>query len=334
MADILESVFDICVVHYLDNYIVISPTYEGTTISQLVTIRLLRYLGFHVAWRKVTPPSVRAIYLGIQIDTVNMCPSLPAEKVEKFKRYVTKYLRCKFITKKELECLNGLLAHCSQIVQGGRIFSRCCFDMYQCIIASGLARVRISPGMKNDLQWWSDFAPFFNGLSLIPYVVYPSEIWTDSSLKGFGAALDRDWLAGDWDNVFTNIEMESECNHFVKPPILEPDQVSNINVIELFAVVAALERWAPIIGNHMVHIRIDNMQVVSMLSNHSSINKQCMDWLRRLFWLCMRHNIKIIPSYIQSEENVLADTLSRLLYFTSVEKLEKLLSPFDLCCCN
>lgn len=97
-----------------------------------------------------------------------MCLTLPAEKVAKFKAYVGKYLECSYITKKELECLNGLLAHCSQIVQGGRIFTRRCFNMYQVAISKGLSRLKISDGMICDLRWWSDFAPYFNGESLIP----------------------------------------------------------------------------------------------------------------------------------------------------------------------
>lgn len=319
-------------VHYLDDYVIISPTYDGALEGQLTTIRVLRFLGFHVAWTKVTPPSVHTVYLGNLIDTDSMCLSLPREKVDKFKRYVTKYLNCKYITKKELECLNGLLAHCSQIVQGGRVFTRRCFDMYQCIVACGHHRIKISVGMTCDLQWWADYAPYFNGESLIPFELYPDKIWTDASMKGFGAVMGVDWLAGDWGNTLVAIELSPGCEHFAQPPALDENQSTNINVLELFAVIAALERWATLLGNHSVTLMTDNTQVLSMLTHNTSVNKQCMNWLRRLFWLCMHHNIKIIPSYVPSEQNVAADSLSRLLYFTNFNKLHDLLYSYGLCC--
>lgn len=148
--------------------------------------------------------------------------------------------------------------------------------------------------------------------------LYPETIWTDSSLKGFGAIFGSRWLAGDWDCTLNNYELSTGCNHFVQPPKLDEDQASNINVLELYAVVAALDCWAPLLENYFVILRSDNMQVIHMITNHSSINKQCMDWLRRIFWQMMRHNVKIIPSYIPTEENISADALSRLLYFTDV----------------
>lgn len=258
-----------------------------------------------------------------------MCLTLPAEKVAKFKAYVGKYLECSYITKKELECLNGLLAHCSQIVQGGRIFTRRCFNMYQVAISKGLSRLKISDGMICDLCWWSDFAPYFNGESLIPYEHHPYIIWTDASQKGFGASFGCDWLAGDWAGALEDNNADSDCTHFTKPPVLDSDQATNINVLELYAVVMAVERWSHLLTNYFVTLKSDNMQVVYMLSNHASINSQCMDWLRRLFWTTMRYNIRILPSYVPTDENVLADALSRLLYFKDVGKFHAILEKFN-----
>lgn len=54
----------------------------------------------------------------------------------------------------------------------------------------------------------------------------------------------------------------------------------NINVLELWAVVAAVERWASLIKNTTVDLMVDNRQVLCMLGNGASVNTQCMDWLR------------------------------------------------------
>lgn len=206
--------------------------------------------------------------------------------------------------------------------------------MYQVAVSRGLSRLKISDGMKCDLRWWADYAPYFNGVSLIPFIHYPDSIWTDSSQKGFGAALTTDWLAGDWCCALNDNELSTRCSHFVKPPVLGDENATNINELELYVVVSAMERWAPALKNYSVTLKCDNLQVVHMLINQASINSQCMDWLRRLFWLTMRFNVRICPSYIYvpTDENVLGVTLSRLLYFKSIQKLSALLLPFGLCC--
>lgn len=332
VAEALWYCFGVRIIHYLDDYLVISPSFQETLQGQLATIKFLRFLGFHVAWRKISPPSTCTIYLGIEIDTVCMHLRLPDEKVQKFKTYVNRYASCIYITKKELEKLNGILSHCAQIVQSGRLFVRRCYDCYSQIVNSHLHSIKISAGMHDDLLWWKDFAPHFNGLCLIPYTVCPTPVWTDASLLGFGAIFGGDWLAGSWGDVYP-ITMENDsCGHFAQAPPMEDEHSRNINVLELWAVVAALERWAPHFSDKSVHLYVDNSQVMFMLRNSSSINKQCMAWLRRLFWLTMKFNVRLLPEYVPSEDNVAADCLSRIPYAKSASEIVDKLKPFDVCC--
>lgn len=332
IAEILKNVFDVALVHYLDDYIVIAPTLSEALRDQNYTISTLRYLGFYISWKKISTPSTCTIYLGIQIDTIKMELSLPSDKVEKFKKYVNKYVIATYITRKELEQLNGLLAHCAQIVQGGRIFTRRCFDQYKVLVAQKAKRIRISPGMRQDLEWWSLFAPYINGVNLIPYKIHDVSITTDASMKGFGAVHGADWLFGAWDGSLDQVFVQTKCGHLVAPPSLDQDQLENINVLELWAVIAALERWAPRFQDTTLVLYIDNMQVVYMIRNGASINKQCMSWIRRLFWLKMKFNVVLRPLYIPTEDNVAADTLSRIPYGMPFEKFTMLLSELGLCC--
>lgn len=332
ISEILQARLGVVIVRYLDDYIIITDTFEGTLTGQLLTIRLLGYLGFHVAWKKISSPSRVTTYLGVEINTEKMCLTLPVEKVVKFKSFVEKYLHCEFISKKELEQLNGLLSHCSQIIQGDRIFTCRCFDMYKQVVHRRSRRIRISSGMHEDLKWWSDFAPFFDGLTCIPHTSHPTPIWTDSSLRGFGAIFGKCWLAGSWDNIHEWQQNQSPCGHFESPPSMTVEDKKNINVLELWAVVVAMEHWAPQLENFAIQLYSDNQQVVYMLLNSCSINTQCMAWLRRLFWLTMRYNVKIIPSYVRSEENVAADAPSRISYCTEISKLHDKLEIYDLCC--
>lgn len=46
----------------------------------------------------------------------------------------------------------------------------------------------------------------------------------------------------------------------------------------------------------------------------------------------MKGNIKLNPIYIKSEENVVADALSWVPIIKSVDTLEALVAPYQLCC--
>lgn len=331
IANTLRRDFNINVIQYLDDFCLVSAREDDAQVAQWTTVKFIRHLGFHIAWRKVASPATCVTYLGVEIDTSRMELRLPMEKVNKFKRFVSRFAKEKSISKKELEELNGVLSHCSQIVQGGRVFTRRCYDTYRQIIQLKRNRINISPGMSSDLQWWVDFAPHFNGVNLIPHMEAETPIYTDSSLVAYAAVSGCDWAMGLWGQVHFE-GPSSPCGHVVSAPHLEEDHRRNINVLELWAAVVALERLSSQIANHVVTMWIDNKQVIAMLLNGASVNPKCMDWVRRLFWVLMKDNIKLNPTYIKSEENVVADTLSRIPFIKNYLEFEALITPQKLCC--
>ena len=59
-------------VNYLDDSIVLGKSWCKCRDAQLVLQNILRRLGFYIAYPKVISPSQTVIYLGIQIDSVDM----------------------------------------------------------------------------------------------------------------------------------------------------------------------------------------------------------------------------------------------------------------------
>ena len=134
---------------------------------------------------------------------------------------------------------------------------------------------------------------------------------SDASKRGFGAWMGTDYFYGFWGNH----RVEGISNsHMESPPIMDNIRVheGNINVYELWPVLVGLRRWARHYSNSRVSVITDNMQVLAMVNTGRSKNKLCMEWLREIFWVCFIHNIELFASYIRSEDNVLADHLSRL----------------------
>ena len=50
-----------------------------------------------------------------------------------------------------------------------------------------------------------------------------------------------------------------------------------------------------------------------------------MGWLRELFWVCKIYTIRLVPHYINTKNNLVADTLSRILYIKSESEIRKCL---------
>ena len=176
------------VVNYLDDFLVIGDTETSCQNARDIVTDVITHLGFQVAWKKVTSPATITTFLGINIDSVAFELSLPMDKVTKLKDLVSKILDRGTSTKKELECLGGLLSYCSYVVRGGCTFSRRVFDLS----ASYTRRCKSVPmndAIKDDLRWWLAFCGIFNGKACIIRDCNPLPLYSDSSFEGFGAWL-------------------------------------------------------------------------------------------------------------------------------------------------
>ena len=142
---------------------------------------------------------------------------------------------------------------------------------------------------------------------------------SDSSMKGYGVYLGQDWMAGSWNQ--SNVELSnSSCGHIGPPPVMESSNIdfSNINILELWPIVVGLKRWAHLLKNKSLNLFTDNTQVMFMLLKGSSSNPIFLSWIKEIYWICVINNIELKPKYINTRNNLVADTLSRLLYFKSV----------------
>ena len=130
----------------------------------------------------MSPPQV-CRYLGLDIDSIKMEIKLPEDKLEKLLNLLKEYVGKSTISKKELESLGGLLAHCSHVVDGGRTHSRRFYDLYKVILKNDLKRLKLGKAARKDLGWWLKCATF-NGKRKIEYDEYPIPLISDSSMKG------------------------------------------------------------------------------------------------------------------------------------------------------
>ena len=227
------------VVNYLDDFLVIAGSTEECLAAREIVTSFITLLGFDVSWKKVTSPARYTTFMGINIDTAEMELSLPMTKVEKLKLAIDCLIQKGTSTKKELECVGGLVSHCSYVVRGGRTFSRRIFDLAASYSRSA-KMIPLDDSILADFNWWKCFCECFNGRAFIIRDLPPFPMYTDSSFMGFGAWLGRDWLAGCWSSEDIPPSFDFGCNHLVDPPSFDAPP-KNINVLELWPVVVGLK---------------------------------------------------------------------------------------------
>jgi hypothetical protein len=85
---------------------------------------------------------------------------------------------------------------------------------------------------------------------------------------------------------------------------------SHINYLELFAVYWALLQWGHMFVGCAIPILIDNTATIGMLKKLSG-QPAFLPLLTQIFLLLLKHNTRLLPNYISTLDNILADALSR-----------------------
>ena len=303
-----------CCFNYLDDFIIITDSYDSCCQAQNVLISTLRSVGFYISWRKVCSPTQYCRYLGIDIDAKYQRLLLPNDKLLKLEIELKFWSNKKTATKLQMQRLCGILNFCCKVVRGGRIYM---FHMIQLLKSFNTKRrIELPDSFFDDLAWWSTFAQSFNGYAdFFDPEQNSIDLYTDACLDGLAATCNNDFYQArvlPCDDEFLHCFAATDNTYIVYVPI---EHAANINVLELIAILISLFRWSNLMKNCRVISYCDNLQVCYNLSKDKTKNSLSNECLRHLFWLCARNNIYISPVYIPSRCNVHADYLSRNIYF-------------------
>ena len=294
---------------YLDDFLVVADSREECLSKLYMLIALLRNLGFGIAWDKIISPSQSVVYLGIEIDSVNLEFRLPTRKVDRLKSLVAEFQHKTKATKKELQVLAGHLAHASTVVRGGRTFSRRLINLVKYLDDSNRI-ISLPEWFLPDLQWWSSLLEVFNGSAKVIKTVCDlgGLVSTDSSKSGFGGVWNDDWFLGSW---ISQSDPNSPPDHHIESAPSSYTVDMNINILELWPVVVAAQRWGSRWSGMKVKVMTDNTQVLHMINTGRSSSVNCMFWIRELFWISFIYNFQLVASHISTSDNIIPDFLSR-----------------------
>lgn len=281
---------------YMDDTLGMAPSLVQAAHDSVTFGTLLESLGFLLHPKKsVRFPTQRILYLGFEIDSVEMSLSIPLEKFQNFKRVlrlVSKKIEARRpIRIRSLARLVGLMISCIPALRYGRAHYRsleharddALFQAGRNFDASFVCPWHV----LQDLAWWKAREhPISLSFRTPQFSVCMT---TDASLTGWGAVTPFGYFSGTWD-------------------VSDSDEIA---LLELKAVWEAL-RVLPISAfPAVIHLSIDN-QVAQAYVNHQGGRKRRFNRLALRIWHFLEQRDSSIQAFfVPSRENT-ADFLTRL----------------------
>ena len=280
------------VIAYLDDFLIVEDTYILCLQAQHVLIKLLRNLGFSIAWKKVDGPAQTIVFLGVEIDCKLLTIGLPDDKVCDLKLLLNSFIHRKRASCRQLQSLAGKLNWASQVIRGGRSYLRAILDSFGSLQKQN-HKARLSQEFMDDIHWWLNILNVFPG----KYLLYKPNchiVCLDASNSGGGFVYGNDWGYVNWQIDFPDV---SNCH---------------INTKETVTAVLAARRWASLWTDSQVVFCTDNITARSCIQNGTGKTPVIMPWLRELHYYASRFNFDILSIWIPGKENVVPDIISRL----------------------
>lgn len=294
--------------HYLDDFIHILEASAATpsdleaheTGYQLLT----DCLGIPRQEAKNHTGTVVPIF-GIEVDTNTFTARIPKDKLKTAETATAKALSKESLTLHEIQSLTGFLSFCAQVVRLGWVFMRKLWDYVASfpVGSSQYTKRRIPPEVRSDLQWWNELLPKYNGISFFDTTARPTiQLYTDASLQGLGGIFYKD-NTSFWSDIIPNIPQDQAF----AVPISAP---THINIHELEAILLAFQEWGQSWSQSELVVYTDSTTAFDGFTRQTLRGKANKP-LREILLLAAEHDINITPRWITSQQNGLADALSR-----------------------
>ena len=284
------------IIHYLDDFLLAGR--PGTMECKQAldkTLEVCHRLGYPIALNKLEGPTTTITFLGILLDTVKMELRLPSDKLEALQKLLLEWQNTKRkVTKRELLSLIGKLSFAAKVIPAGRIFLRRLIDL-STSVRKLHHRIRLPASARADIQWWQDFLPGWNGVSLMLQSDWVKaadiKLFADASgTLGFGAYFEGAWISGTWSKA----------------------QLSkSIQWKELFAIVAAAATWGHLWQTKKILFYSDNQAIVQVWQSRRPKNATLTQLCRSLFFLAAKNNFDLFMKHLPGVTNQIADSLSR-----------------------
>ena len=278
---------------YLDDFLIIGKSEADCSEAFDFLYNLIQALGFTINESKTVHPCQSLCYLGINIDSVSRTLSLPDDKLGSLIASLENWRTRRKCTKRQLQSLVGKLQWAAHVIRGGRTHVRHLIALIK-RLAKPNHHIRISNAAHRDICFWADCCKQFNGTAyFIEEKSVPLQLSTDACIEAGAGFFAGDYFYTAWEADFPDIQHRS------------------IYFKELFTLLLAAERWAPLWSNQRVMFYCDNLGCVTCVNSGKATDPEAVDCLQRLFWLSVLYNCEFKATHLTTKQNVLADAISR-----------------------
>ena len=286
------------VIFYLDDILVIGGSEEECKENLAFVLNLLQSLGFLINWKKSNLiPSQFFRFLGLEWDTRKGLIGLGEEKRLALRRRTTAASQSPS-TCHDLQILLGHLTSSIPAVPLIRLHSR---ELQRVLHAhykseeDRFRRVVLSPPAVKDLHWILSLESHHCVAPMWPLLVEDCdmEVSTDASEVGWGIHFRGCLHRGPWD----------------------ADAPVHINAKELSTLLIFLRDFLPPSERLRGLLwRTDSTTAMSYIRKEGgTVSPVLLDIARDILLLAHHRSLRILPVYVPSEENLLADSASRFL---------------------
>ena len=250
------------------------------------------------------------VFLGMLMNGRTLTLSVPDEKRQKAIKLLNWVIKKKKVTVHIVQKLTGVLNFLTRAIIPGWTFTRNMYNKLKIKDKEGKPlkqyhHIMVDSFFRRDCMIWLQFLKDTRNQALChPFIdvssfEYATELcfYTDASLNllyGMGGIFGNSWIVGPWGQEFIT------------------KQKPSIEFLELFMLCAGVMIWADRLVNNRYIIYCDNQAVISMVNNLTLTCNQCMKLIRMLTLNNMRYHRRIFVRYVWSEQNILADALSRM----------------------
>ena len=297
-------------INYLDDYFFVALLKAMCDQQIQNFLDICAEIGFPVSMEKTFWGTTSLTFLGLLIDTVREIVAIPTEKIERAKTLIKDMMNSRKTTVYKLQQLCGFLNFLCKCVIPGRAFTRRFYSYYTAEMKPH-HHINVNKQIKEDLSVWLNFINYPD-VYCRPFLDFSVEIqadeldwYTDASGKiGFGGFHGCNFFQDRWN------ELEVRIN-------------PGIAYKELLAVATSIMLWGKNYCNRRIRLFCDNDCVCRMLNNNTSGEKNCMVLIRKIVLFSMKFNIRIFAKHVPTDENSLADSLSRFQMTRFWEEVRK-----------
>ena len=301
--------------NYVDDMGGVEATLARATAAFNTLGQLLVDLGLVESKEKAEAPTTTITYLGVEFDSNTMEMRVPADKLEEIKSEITRWLRKKMITKKELQSLLGKLFWVGKVVKHSRVFlGRMLEQLRTMTKMKDSKKVKLTEDTRKDILWWFNFLDHYNGIEIITN--------EDPIPLSYHQLLDtpHDICAGDATPVGGGAWHGYEYWCDLLPEGLQDPSIP-IHVKEFWVLIVSAKLWGETWTGRPIVLYCDNDAVCDVVVHKKPRDPVMLSLLREFLLVVVTRKFYPVIRKISSSDNHIADFISRSFDTTTAQQM-------------